>query len=150
MENERPSRGERIFVAVIGVIFATQFVLALRYPSDPRLFPMLIAGAGALLAVAMECGVGLGGSAAAMHVPSARARLFLALVVPPFFAVMLWGLGFWIATLVAIPGIAWLLGYRRPLVIVLVTLAMAAAIGIVFPLVNVALPTGAIFPRHHY
>ena len=37
-----------------------------------------------------------------------------------------------------------------PLVIVLVTLAMAAAIGIVFPLVNVALPTGAIFPRHHY
>lgn len=148
---ERPSRrsrGERIFTAVIGFVFAFQFAIALSYPPDPRLFPLIVAGAGMLLAGAMEFGLGLGEETGEKLDSMSRRLLTLALVTPPLYALALWLVGYWVATIVAIPAIAVLLGYRRPIVIALVTAGVALAIGLLLPLVNVGLPKAALFGRH--
>jgi hypothetical protein len=52
--------------------------------------------------------------------------------------------GYWIATLVAIPVVSMLLGYRKRTVLVLVTAGVTAALGIVFPLLAVPLPKGML------
>ncbi len=148
MPRPQRSQGERIFVAVIGFVFVVQFILALSYPSDPRLFPLLVTGVGILIAVAMEFGFGLGKPASEEPGALPPRLLAMALLAPPLYALCLWALGFWIATLAAIPIIAWLLDYRKRLILLLVTVGMALAIGVTFPLVNVVLPTGALFEPH--
>lgn len=144
----RRSRGERIFVAVIGLVFAFQFATALSYPPDPRLFPLIVAGAGMLLAGSMEFGIGLGDDVTEEPGAMSWRMLSLALVTPPLYALGLWLLGFWIATIIAIPTVAMLLGYRRPIVMALVTAGITLAIGLLFPLANVGLPKAALFGRH--
>lgn len=146
----RRSTGERIFVSIIGLLFGLQFVLALSYPPDARLFPLIVCGVGFLLAVAMEFGMGLGEAIGEKLSPMSRRLLALALLAPPLYAAALWLFGFWIATAIADPAIAYLLGYRRPLVLVLVTASMTLTIGVLFPLVNVALPKAALFGRHFF
>jgi Tripartite tricarboxylate transporter TctB family len=151
----RQGRGERIFAALIGAVFVLQFALALRYPADPRLFPLIVSAIGAALALAVVLGFGLGGEAhgaeeevpATVEAGTRRAPFLLALTAPPAYGAALWLFGYWIATPVTIPVVAWLLGYRRVAVIAAVTSGVTLAIGILFPLVHVPLPAGLIFAR---
>ena len=146
-KNAMPRRalGGRVFAAVIGVFFAVQFVLALGYPSDPRLFPLIVSTTGFFLAVALVAGFGFGEEEDDPVTPAGRRQLMLAVLSPPAFALGLWLIGFWLATLVAVPSIAWLLGYRNKAVIGAVTIGLMVSIGVLFPLVHVALPAGLLF-----
>jgi hypothetical protein len=139
--------GGRLFAALIAIFFAVQFVLALGYPSDPRLFPLIVSAIGFVLAMALTLGFGFGEQDGEPTQRAGRRQLELAILAPPAFGFGLWLLGFWLATLVAIPSIAWLLGYRNRTVIAAVTVGVALSIGVLFPLVHVSLPHGLIFGR---
>lgn len=148
--SRRAGRGERLFAASLGLIFAVQFGLALRYPSDPRLFPLIVSAVGVLLAAAVALGFGLGGERAeeaADDAPPGPAPSLLALIAPPAYALALWLIGYWAATIIAIPLLAWRLQYRNVVVLALVTTGVAVAIGVLFPLVHVPLPPGLLFAR---
>jgi hypothetical protein len=134
--------GERIFAGAVGLIFAGQFLMALKYPSDPRLFPLIVSAAGFMLSVALALGVGLHDHLLGPPEVLPKARLTLTLAVSPIYAFGLWFLGYWIATIIAIPTIAWLLGYRNKPILVLVTFGVALALGVIFPLLDVPLPVG--------
>jgi|SRR6185437_7953172 len=147
--SDRTSRngvGERIFAGAIGIIFAGQFLMALRYPSDPRLFPLIISAAGFLLTVALVLGLGLHDRHLGRPEPLPAGRLTLTLVVSPVYALGLWFLGYWVSTLIAIPLVAWLLGYRKRQTIAIVTLVVTVLLGVLFPLLDVPLPLG-LLPR---
>jgi hypothetical protein len=143
-ENRHGAYGERIFVGAIGLVFVLELGLAIPYPTDARLFPLLIAVVGILLACAALIGMR---ASKALKAPEtiAAAKLALVLGVPPLYGLALWALGFWIATAVTIPALSILLGYRRYVLIALVTVGMALAIGLLFPIVNIAVPKSALF-----
>lgn len=140
----RPGVGERIFAAATGVVFAGQFLLALRYPSDPRLFPEIVSAAGFILAATLIIGPGLHDRILGAPEPIPRRQLVLALAVSPAYGLGLWVLGYWIASLITIPAIAWLLGYRNKPMLALVTAGAAVALGVLFPLLDVPLPKGIL------
>ena len=55
-ENRHSTYGELIFVGVIALVFVLQLGMAISYPADPRLFPLIIAFFGILLAFATQIG----------------------------------------------------------------------------------------------
>jgi Tripartite tricarboxylate transporter TctB family len=146
-KNRHSTYGELIFVGVIGLVFALQFVLAMSYPADPRLFPVIIAVIGIVLAFATQVGM-RGRKSSKTPEPIAATKLALVLVVPPLYGIVLWAFGFWIATILTIPALSVLLGYRRYFLILLVTVGMALAVGLLFPVVNIAVPKSALFGRY--
>lgn len=136
----RTGFGERIFAGSIGIIFAGQFLMALRYPSDPRLFPLIVSAAGFILAVTLVLGPGLHDHILGAPETAPRRQFALALAVSPAYGLGLWILGYWIATIITIPAIAWILGYRNKLILTFVTACVAVALGALFPLLDVPLP----------
>ncbi|MGH6725428.1 MAG: tripartite tricarboxylate transporter TctB family protein [Pseudolabrys sp.] len=145
--NDRLSKGgvgERVFAGAIGIVFAGQFLMALRYPPDPRLFPLIVSAAGFLLAVVMLFGPGLHDRDLGAPESLTRRSLILILAVSPAYGVALWLFGYWISTIIAIPLIAWMLGYRRRSMLAIVTAAVAVALGVLFPLLEVPLPVGLL------
>jgi hypothetical protein len=136
--------GERIFAGAIGLVFAGQFMMALRYPPDPQLFPLIVAAAGFILAGLLVLGVGLHDHAIGAPEPVPRDKLVLTLAVSPVYGAALWILGYWIATIITVPAIAWLLGYRNKTILAAVTIGVALALGVLFPLLGVYLPVGLL------
>lgn len=136
--------GERVFAGVLGLVFAAQFLMALRYPPDPRLFPLIVSAVGVVLASALVFGAGLHDRFLGTPERLPPGRLILAIVAAPLFALGLWLFGYWIATIIAIPAVAFLLGYRRWHQVALVTVGITIALGVLFPLLNVPLPVGFV------
>jgi Tripartite tricarboxylate transporter TctB family len=148
--SEKTSRagvGERVFAGAIGLVFLVQFLMALRYPSDPRLFPLIVAGVGVLLSVAIVFGVGLHYADTDSPEPLSKPDLILALVVSPAYGFVLWLLGYWIASGIAIPLLAWLLGYRNRSVLMTSTISVVVVLGVLFPLLDVPLPSGFLMQQ---
>jgi hypothetical protein len=140
-----PDLGQRIFAGVVGIVFAGQFLMALRYPSDPRLFPLIISAAGFLLAVALVFGLGLHADDEESAAHTKRPPQFLlTLVVAPIYAFALWLFGYWTASILAIPIVAWKLGYRRKLPLAIATFVVTVLLGVLFPLLEVPLPKGLL------
>ena len=143
--DKKRSYGERVFTVAIGLIFLGQFCLAWSYPSDPRLFPMITACVGLILMAVIL----FQSRSRPLLLPVAdretRRRTVLALVAPPLFGLALWALGFWIVSIITIPLLSWLLGYRNRAGIAIGTAGVVLAVGLLFPLVNVALPRSALF-----
>lgn len=133
--------GERAFAIVLAAMFVAMVVAARDYPWEPRLFPTVVALAGVALAVAAAA------RARSIEPPrerEPRRRIVLALVAPPLYGGALFLLGFWIATLVAIPVLARALGFRKVPVLIAVTAVVTAAVGLGFGAVDVRLPHGAL------
>ena len=136
--------GERIFAGALGLVFVGQFLLALRYPPEPRLFPLIVAVAGGALTLALASGRGLHDHQLGAAEKLPRARFLLTLAVSPAYALALWLFGYWVATLAAIPLIAIQLGYRNKRNLALVTVLTSLVLGIIFPMLEVPLPKGLL------
>ena len=68
--------------------------------------------------------------------------------VPVAYAVLLWALGFWVASAATLLALPWLLGYRRPLVVLGVAFGTLVAVEIVFVQVfEMNLPRGVLVER---
>ena len=146
-------REELALIVVLLVFFIAIVAFAVGLPFDARLFPLVIGGAGILLALgvaAEEVQRRRAGVAAAVdeHDAAAHAgwpRYATALLSAPVFGLLFWLFGFAVAALAAMLLMPILMGYanrRRLVVTAVISVAILAFIG---PrLLNVDLPHGVV------
>ncbi|MGH7264694.1 MAG: tripartite tricarboxylate transporter TctB family protein [Candidatus Rokuibacteriota bacterium] len=139
------ARGDVAVAVGLGAVFLVVVGLGVRYPRDARLFPLIIGSVGLGLAglTLVSLLVDRGQGPTRGEPPAGRSRV--ALGAAPAYAVFLWLAGFWIASLLAIPIFAALLGYRRLRYLIPVTLATVGATGLFFSAVmEIRLPRGLL------
>lgn len=147
-------REELALIAVLLAFFIAIVAFAVSLPFDARLFPLVIGGAGILLAL----GVAVeqvqrrraDGASAALDeddtaAPAGWPRYATALLSAPVFGLLFWLFGFVVASLAAMLLIPVLMGYsnlRRLVIVALISVAILAFVG---PrLLNVDLPHGVV------
>jgi hypothetical protein len=132
------------FVGIVGFSFGSPF--------DARLFPIVIGGAGILLAIAIAVAqwqrYRTGDDAPDVDDAGAAAtpaRFATALLAAPVFGLLFWLLGFVVAALAAMLLLPPLMGYRDRKRLLVITLVSVATLAVVAPwLLNVDLPHGVV------
>lgn len=125
------------------LIFGGQFLLALRYPEEPRLFPLIVGSVGIAMSLALLFGFG--------HTQQARAASasspmpLVPLLAPIVFATGLLTLGFWVTLAIGVPVLIALLGERRPFILGIATLAVIAMTWGMFRLIRADVPVGRLW-----
>lgn len=125
------------------LIFGGQFVLALGYPEEPRLFPLIVGAFGIVMSLALLFGFG--------HTEQARAASasspmpLVPLLAPVVFATGLLILGFWVTLALCVPALIALLGERRPMILAVATLAVIAMTWGMFRLIRAEVPAGMLW-----
>ncbi len=147
-------RGDAWMTAALLLVFAVMVGEATRYPRDSRLFPVLIGAIGVLMAGLLLLRMLRG----EVRPPAGEdveeegfvpaAPLWAALLASPFYALVLWLAGAWVATaLCAFFGPA-VMGYRSLRARIGLTLGTLLALAVLFPVIlNLPLPRGEIMDR---
>lgn len=143
-----------------GLAFATCLLALLAYVAAAGLrarglaglFPAVVGGVGALVALVNLVQVARGADPRPPdEQPTGREARWLAALsigVPLLYAVLLWALGFWVASAVTIVALPWLLGYRRPLIVLAVCAGTLLAVELVFVRTfDMQLPRGVLVER---
>lgn len=131
---------------VFGAVFAGSFL----YPPDARLFPLMVSGAGLALVLVMtlagERSSGHGTHSDVDPVPRERLpRLALAVLSAPAFCLLVWLIGFYLASIATLILLPFLLGYHRWLIIVPVAAAILVSLMLVFSYaMDMSLPEGLL------
>ena len=141
-----------VLAAALLVILGYVAAAGLRARGITGLFPAVVGVIGGLAALANLIGVLRGRDPQPVEAsPEGASGAWLAGLsfgVPVIYAVLLWLLGFWVASGVTLLLLPPLLGYRRPLVVVAVALGTLFAIEAVFVQVfDMTLPRGMVFER---
>jgi hypothetical protein len=147
-------REEFVLIAVLLLFFTGIIVFSLRLPFDARLFPLVIGGAGILLAVVITIQELRRRSTTAPNQvvrdddPAANAtwlRFATALLAAPVFGLVFWLFGFFVASLAAMLLMPPLMGYANRRLTLIVGLVTVAVLAVFFPtLVGVSLPHGLV------
>lgn len=125
------------------VIFGGQFLIALGYPEEPRLFPLIVGAVGVAMSLALLLGFG--------HTEQARAAAatsplpLVPLLAPIVFATGLLTLGFWVTLALGVPTLIATLGERRALILAIATLAVIAMTWGMFRLIRADVPAGMLW-----
>jgi len=143
-----------------GAAFAALLLLVLAYvawkglatPGVAGLFPAVVGVVGTIAALVNLLQVLRGKDAGAEDAATAEADAAwlagLSLGVPVAYAILLWGLGFWIASAVVLLALPWLLGYRRPFIVIVVCVGTLIAVDLVFvEIFDMRLPRGLLIER---
>lgn len=122
----------------------------LSTPGVGGLFPAVVGVVGSLAALVNLVQVLRGHDAGAENPTTAQADAAwlagLSLGVPIAYAVLLWGLGFWIASAAVLLALPWLLGYRRLIIVLAVCAGTLLAVNVVFvEIFDMRLPRGLLF-----
>lgn len=130
---------------ILGHVAAT----GLRARGISGLFPAVVGGFGALLALLNLAQLALGRAPApegdAPRGAEAAWALGLSVGVPTLYALLLWLLGFWVASGAVLLALPWVLGYRRPFVILAIGAATLVLSDLVFVEVfDMRLPLGLV------
>lgn len=137
------------FAAALLAVVAYVAATGLSARGISGLFPAVVGlvGAAAALVNLMQAGRGRGPQP---EEPGAEGAWLagLSLGVPSLYALLLWQLGFWIASAVVLIGLPWLLGYRRAPVVLGVALGTLLGVYVIFVQVfEMRLPRGAVIER---
>lgn len=145
-------RAEVALALALAALFGVVIGTALGYPRDARLFPIIIGTGGLVLSLALALAVMIRGGApladTAAKPDEARdahgsGRIVLAVLASPVFGLLLWLVGFWIATAIAVFAVPWMMGYRNKAMLALLALGTIAVLALTFPyLLKVGLPIG--------
>ncbi|MDB5370935.1 MAG: hypothetical protein JWP20_2493 [Roseomonas sp.] len=141
-----------------GVAFAVLLACALIYiaatgllsRSAGGLFPAIIGTTGAIAAVVNVVQILMGGVKAPEIRDAREARWLAALSIgaPLVYAVLLWLLGFWIASAATLLVLPWILEYRRPMLLLAIAALTMIGIRLVFVEVfDMHLPQGLLIER---
>jgi hypothetical protein len=146
-------REEFALVILLLVFFIGIVGFALPLPFDARLFPLVIGGAGILLTLATAAAelreVRAGDAPAPVESDPAATvgwpRFLTAVLSAPMFGLLLWLVGFVVASLAAMLAMPWLMGYPHRRQIVIVAIVTVAVLAVLCPyLLDVSLPRGLI------
>lgn len=147
-------REEFVLVALLLVIFCGIIVFGLRLPFDARLFPMVVGTTGVVL-----CGLIVAAEVRRQRMSPALdpvksddpaiiasgRRYALALSCAPAFGLLLWLFGFFVASLVAMLAMPWLMGFRKKTIIGAVAFMTVVTLSVAFPYaLGVSLPLGLV------
>lgn len=146
-------REEFVLIGLVLFVFIGNILFALHLPFDAKLFPTVIGCAGALLCFLIviaefrrwrtQAASAIRNDDPATHVE--WQRYALALGSTPVFGLLLWLLGFFVASLAAMIAMPWLMGFRDRKVIALVTVVTIVILTLIFPyFVGVNLPHGIV------
>ncbi len=140
--------------------FATALLLVMAYVAATGLrarglsgvFPAVVGSVGTLVALVNLVQVLRGSRAGEEPLEGtgidARWAAGLSLGVPTLYALLLWLLGFFVASGVVLAGLPWLLGYRRKRVILgMVVLTLVAADLVFVEIFDMRLPQGLVMER---
>jgi putative tricarboxylic transport membrane protein len=143
-----------------GAAFAALLLLVLAYvawrglgtPGVAGLFPAVVGVVGAIAALVNLLQVLRGNDPGAEDAATTGADAAwlagLSLGVPVAYALLLWGLGFWIASAAVLLALPWLLGYRRPVIVLFVCVGTLLAVYSVFvEIFDMRLPRGLLIER---
>jgi hypothetical protein len=147
----------RLITLALLLVFLTVVLVGSSYPSEARLFPTMVGIAGMAMAIAVF--VLHGREAALESAPAAeelsvappetagptRGRVLLAVAAAPVYALLVWVVGFYVASLVALIVLPQCLDYRRVGILVVIAVAAVALIALVFSWgMEMALPNGLV------
>ena len=137
---------QALFVMFVGV-----YALSRPYTPDAALFPTLVGVFGAFLCIAFIAACFLepdylAANARDMEKAEGRADQFwIAFLASPLYCCAIYLVGFHISTFIALISMPYLLGYRRPLRLILLALAALAFAQVVFvQAVQIDLPNGLL------
>lgn len=133
-----------IAMALYWVSFDLQ-VAGRSIASDPAWFPRLLLGMMLIAAVVLG-GRALARRSTARGVPLRGQALAITVGAAGLYLMSFYEIGFIPSTLVVIPVMSWLLGFRRPLVITLVTVALTITLWYAFTLLLNVTPPGFALP----
>jgi hypothetical protein len=128
---------------------------ATRYPRDSRLFPLIVGGIGLVLALLLLARIAMGQVRApskedAEEGEAPAAPLWAALLAAPAFGLVMYALGFWVATALCCFFGPAVMGYRGLRTRIALTLGTLAALALLFPLLlNLPLPRGEVMDRFY-
>jgi hypothetical protein len=140
------------FAASLLLVLVFVAVTGLRARGLSGLFPAVVGSVGAVVALVNLVQV-LRGSRAGEDMSDtagidARWAAGLSLGVPTLYAMLLWLLGFFVASGVVLACLPWLLGYRRKLVILgMVVLTLLASQLVFVGIFEMRLPQGLVMER---
>jgi hypothetical protein len=140
------------FAAALLAILVYVAATGLRARGISGLFPATVGVVGGIAALANLVQALRGRDARPEEEPAGgEAGLWLAglsIGGPISYALLLWQLGFWVASAVTLLALPWLLGYRRRLVVLGVAAGTLIAVQLVFVQVfDMNLPRGALIER---
>jgi hypothetical protein len=140
------------FAALLLLVLVHVAWKGLSTPGVAGLFPAVVGVVGSLAALVNLVAVLRGHDAGAEDPATAGADAAwlasLSLGVPVVYAVLLWVLGFWIASAAALVALPWLLGYRRPVIVLAVCVGTLLAVDLVFvEIFDMRLPRGLLIER---
>jgi len=144
-------RGDALFAGVLLLLFAVMLGVAQRYPRDSRLFPAIVAGLGVLIAgmlllklargrVATPRGEEEGGEGAA--------PVWVSVLAPIGFGLVMWLVGFWVATALVCFLIPATMGYRDLRHRLALALGTLTVLYLLFPVaLDLPMPRGVLMDR---
>ena len=153
--SEKPvsAAGSALVSAAALAAFLLIFIEAGNFGTGARLFPRLlgvVGGLSAAVVLAQSCLRAL--AERRRRDPRAGAGAFswhdvvISYVGPPIYALMLYALGFWIASIVCLSGLLLLLGERRPLMVATITAGTLLAVYLMFEFsFGIRMPAGLLF-----
>lgn len=126
--------GSRLISLLLFLVFLLVVLEGLRYPPEARLFPTIVGAAGMALALAvfaLDGGDNPREGHGAAPAPD-RLRRLLAVAAAPVYSLLVWTIGFYAASLIAILALPQLLGYRRPVLLAAIAVVSVGVIAAVF------------------
>ncbi len=125
-------------------VFTTVLVLGRHYPHDAGLFPSIAGSAGLLLTLVLLATDKPAAEPDAY--PSAgRVRTAVALLAAPVYAFLVWLTGFYAASFTALAVLPWVLGFRRPVILLGVSAGGVAVLaGLFAGAMDMSLPQGLL------
>jgi hypothetical protein len=148
----------RLISLALFLVFLLVVAEGATYPPEARLFPTMVGVAGMVLALAVFLVHGGGADSDAEAAtsedlsaappdaaPPSRGRVLLAVAAAPVYALVVWVLGFYVASLLALVVLPQCLGYRRVGMLTLIAALGVALIAVVFSWgMEMTLPNGLV------
>jgi hypothetical protein len=145
-----PVLAARLICAALFAVFGIVLLLGAGFPREAGLFPMIAGGVGLAITFlivisdrgAVDQDPPEKGPASPARTPG---RTTIALLSAPVFAALVWGAGFYVASFLALIGMPWLLGYRRPFILIAVAVGGVAVLAALFDIaMDMTLPQGLL------
>lgn len=150
MPSERPVSALGTALVSAGALtgFLLIFIEAGNFGTGARLFPRLlgvVGGISAAVVLAQSCLQARTGARDAGDGALSWHNILISYIGPPVYAVMLYVLGFWIASILGLAGLLILLGERRPRMVLALTAGTLLAIYLMFEFsFGIQMPKGVL------
>ena len=129
----------------LGAFFLFQLIASMRYPAEAALFPRIVGTIGLVFAISVGVAALRGRTAGDFKSDVLDPRIVrLAIAAPVVYAIALWVLGYWIASIGALILFPWLIGYRRPVLVIVSAILTTLFFAVLLHYMQVRLPMGAV------